>query len=74
SHTPANKNKFGYTGSLGKDQDANWITFPGPHGGGINNILFLDGHVKGFTKWERNVMTLGWQFSDNNRQKPNPWP
>ncbi len=34
------------------------LSFPGPHPGGNENILFGDGHVKGFKKWDPKAMTF----------------
>jgi prepilin-type N-terminal cleavage/methylation domain-containing protein/prepilin-type processing-associated H-X9-DG protein len=35
-----------------------WMYFPGPHRGGVLNLLFADGHVKGFKKWDSAAMTF----------------
>jgi prepilin-type N-terminal cleavage/methylation domain-containing protein/prepilin-type processing-associated H-X9-DG protein len=37
-----------------------WMRFPGPHIGGRNDILFLDGHVASFAAWDKNKMTFHW--------------
>lgn len=34
-----------------------WLVWPGPHSKG-NNILFADGHVRYFRKWDSNAMTM----------------
>lgn len=34
------------------------LSFPGPHSGGNENILFGDGHVKAFKEWTPKSMTL----------------
>ncbi len=46
------------------DHEANgfayWLRFPGPHIGGRNDILFLDGHVASFPAWDSTKMTFRW--------------
>jgi prepilin-type N-terminal cleavage/methylation domain-containing protein/prepilin-type processing-associated H-X9-DG protein len=51
-----------YMRKSGRYGDAHWIIFPGPHG--ATNILFLDGHVKGYTDWAFGQMTFGWIYAD----------
>jgi prepilin-type N-terminal cleavage/methylation domain-containing protein/prepilin-type processing-associated H-X9-DG protein len=46
-----------------------WLRFPGVHNGKAN-ILFMDGHVGGFSGWDPNKMTFQW----GSRTRAFHWP
>lgn len=52
------KNRTSLTWTDGNDLPY-WLRFPGVHNGKAN-ILFLDGHVQGFSGWDANKMTFYW--------------